>query len=457
MLLKTTLTLTASCLTVISGQAFADDRLKFSGEINFGSRFYADDGLYAGQSEAGPHLFLGAAFDASYATDAGEFVLKGRGKMGHVAGRMQFVLEDAYYRTQFNDSDFLIGYNVENWGQAVSQSVTNVLNPVDFSDRSPGASLLGTPMINVNYTTPTGTYSAYLLTGFVGSNFEEDPGTRQRSFFNTDTSRAYFEKANENDIDLSLRYTNNFTLGAGSVDLGVSYFNGTDRTPVLLPGCTNSLGTITEAACSNTNDQVVSIYEGLGSGGFDTDSFWDFVTDNLNDTVAGGISAIPGIGFVPYYQEIEQIGLELNYAVNDVQLRFEGTYTETSKSGYFETVVGGDYTFNNFAGTDDTMTVAVEYLYNEQGRSNPFVIFEDDIFVGVDYRTNNERDLRFNLGAFYDLSSSAMLTTASAAMRLTDSLTFEVSAQKAFASSYNDPLAFIRKDGFVELKLRSFF
>lgn len=457
MIFKTTLTLTVSCLTILSSQAFADNRLKFSGEINFGSRFYADDGLYAGQTEAGSHVFMGTVFNATYAFDVGEFVLRGRGKMGRVAGGRQFVLENAYYSTQFNNFDLLIGYNVENWGQAVSQSVTNVLNPVDFSDRSPNPSLIGTPMINANYTTSIGTFSGYLLTGFVGSNFEEDPGTRQRGFFNTDKSRAYFEDSDENDIDLGLRYTNNFVLGSGSVDVGVSYFNGTDRTPVLLPGCTNALGTIAEAVCTNTNDQVVTIYEGLESGDIDTDAFWDFVSDNMTDTIASGISAIPGIGFIPYYREIEQVGLELNYAVNDIQLRFEGTYTDTSKSGYFKTVVGGDYTFSDFAGTDDTMTVAVEYLYDEQGKNNPFVLFEDDIFVGVDYRTNNERDLRFNLGAFYDLSSSAMLTTAAAAMRITDSLTVEVNAQKAFASSYNDPLAFIKKDGFVELKLRSFF
>lgn len=446
----------AGCLSAPAYGQATETNLEFSGEFNFGTRIYSDDGLFQGQSDSGVKIFAGAIVNAGLSFGNLDFVGRASATFDDENGRTSLRVEKAYLTTDFDDLNVLVGYNVVNWGSAVSSSPTNFMNPVDFSDRSTNPNLIGTPMINGNYHSDFGTFSAYLLPGFVQPEFG-DAGSRFRPFWETSADFARFEKSNENDLDFALRYTNNFSVGSGNFDVAASYFKGTNRNPISLPGCIRPGGAITDAICQNANDVVQAAYESSAGFGVDPKAFWAFLEANLTDAGATALSTIPAVGFFPYYNEIERIGVDVNYSTDDLQLRFEGTYNKTSRDNYVEAVVGGDYTFNNVAGSDGTLTVAVEYLYSGLAKTNPFVVFGDDIFVGLDYRTNNARDTRFNTGVFYDLNSDAVLATAKASTRLNDALSLEVSFQKAFVTGYNDPLAFTKRDGFVELKLRSFF
>ena len=87
----------------------------------------------------------------------------------------------------------------------------------------------------------------------------------------------------------------------------------------------------------------------------------------------------------------------------------------------------------------------------------PATVFEDDLFLGMNYRLNNASDTEVKLGVFHDLSSEARLYTLRLSSRLTDSSSFEVNASHATTTGWNDPLAFIKDDSFVEVKLTTYF
>jgi hypothetical protein len=452
----------AASLITTAIPAYADEThsgVNVSAELNFGLRNYFDDGLFAGQSDSGVSAFWGLNFNGSVKAGPGDFVLQFKGLMDNRTDRTYINLEKLQYKAAFDSWDVLVGYHVENWGVAESSTIMNVLNSTNRTDPTTniGAERIGTPMINVNFQTGIGAFSIYGLLDHVQPHFG-DSRARDRALFETNTSRAFYEGNSEDDIDIALRYSNNFTLGKGSLDFSAMYFNGTSRDPVLLPGCINTFGPVTEIVCNTINTAVVGAYaSGALSGTITSDQFWDFMEQNATDAIVGAVSAIPAVGFIPYYQDVEKTGATLVYSNSDLQLRFEGIYQNSNVDEYFATVIGGDYTWNNFAGKEGSLTLAIEYLYDERGKNNPFIVFEDDIFIGVNYRLNNTLDTRFSLGGFIDLDSSAQLYTLSASTRVNDSIRVELNATTVSTSGYNDPLAFIANDNFVEMNFIKYF
>ena len=101
--------------------------------------------------------------------------------------------------------------------------------------------------------------------------------------------------------------------------------------------------------------------------------------------------------------------------------------------------------------------MAVEYLYDDRPARLGTSVFENDLFVGLDYRFNNAYDTRANFGVFHDLESNANLFKLGVYSRINDHFGVEVNATKVSTTGWNDPLAFVKYDDFVELKLSSFF
>lgn len=446
-----------AAVAMFAGAAQAQAPLKVSGQIDFGFRFYPEDGTYAGQSSAGNAFFMGGEFNASMGVGPGNFTLQFTALSDDRDGRSNVNLTKAHYTQVFETWDLLVGYNVENWGVAESRSVLNVMNPVNNTDLSFGQDLVGTPMINANFNTSVGTFSAYALVGFE-QPYSAQRSSRGRGPFATYNGRATYEEGEGRNLDVALRFTNNYTVGDGSLDFAASYFNGTSRQPVGLPGCGYTFGGVGAATCDSINAAILNAFQGGFPAGTSGGAFWDFLAANANDANLGAISAIPSVGFVPYYQKIQQVGISAVYARGDLQFRFEGAYRKPNgEDGSIAAVIGGDYTWSNFAGTDSTLTVAMEYLYDDRDSRQPLAVFENDVFLGLNYMLNDTRDTRFRLGGFYDLDSQAQLYQLSVSTRLNDNMRAELSAVQVVTDGYNDPLAFIRDDNFLELKFSAFF
>ncbi|MBR9764068.1 MAG: hypothetical protein GYB53_11235 [Rhodobacteraceae bacterium] len=454
----------AICAALV-GQAQAQEA-SFNASVAFGVRYYFEDGLYVDQSEAGPEGTLEINLNGSQPLGPGQLNFDLDGLVESTSSRNLFNPAELNYSASFGSWSLLAGYHTENWGVAESRSVMNVMNPTNNADPMIEDSLLGTPMVNLNYSTGIGTFSAYALLGFTEPTYADGDGARFRSPLEWDPSRAEYE-ADEDDrkVDLALRYSGFFNIGAGSLDLQATYFNGTRREAVGLPGCVRSFGPVTEVICDQANQLIQTAYENgldLDLDGLDPDTtiiddILDMIDPDLADDLLALLSNQPVLGVVPYYQKVEQVGLSGVYALEDLQLRFEASHHETSAGDYLSAVVGGDYTFNNFFSGKGDLTVAVEYLYDDRSPVQPLTIFENDVFLGFNYRFNNTNATELKLGVFHDIDSQARLYTMGLSTRVSDATSIEMNATHVETNGFNDPLAFIDNDSFLELKFTSYF
>ena len=440
----------ALAMALLAQPALSQSAPEISGQIDFGVRYYFDDGLYAGQSQSGAYGLIGLTLEGRFGLGNGEVAFSFSGLAEDGNDRSYGNIGRLYYREVFDGWDALAGFNTENWGVAESQTLMNVINPRDNSDPIAGSGLLGTPMVNLNMYTDYGTFSVYALTGFVEPNYG-GLNARFRSAIIQDYDNPIFEEGDGRHLDLALRYSHSFALGNGAMDVAASYFNGTDR----------------NAVCSATGVGAISCYDAvvaaLGSPpgapgpGASADEFWAWMSANATDATVANASATPVPGLQALYQDIEQVGISAVYTYEDMQLRFEAVNRQTNAGDYFAGIVGGDYTWNDIGGGPGSLTLVLEYLYDDRSSVQGTPVFEDDVFVALQYRFNNRLDSAVSLSMFHDLSSAAKLYRLGVTSRITDRLGLEINASSVQTNGFNDPLSFVRNDDFFELKLSTYF
>lgn len=445
--------LVASLAAVLAGPAIADSSdLIIEGQIDLGYRYYAEDGRYSGQGPAGYFPFIGLDLNGGIGVGQGELVFEFSAFNDDDNDRSSFSIQKAYYTRSFDNWDLLIGYNVENWGVSNGRTIVNVLNARDRADQVGGSDLIGTPMINANVFTGIGTFSAYVLGGDVNDNFGGMASRHRGPLYTFGDLQTY---ETDDELDFALRYSNYFSLGAGSLDIGLSYYQGTNREAVSLPGCVGTAGLVTTAICNQINAGIRANYESGGSTLASVPEMTSYLTTNFGIGVA--LDAIDVIAFTPYYQDIRQWGLTAVYAQGDTQLRFEGFLRDTEYEDFMAAIIGGEHMFHDFAGTDGSLILALEYHYDDRSDRQPFTVFDNDMFVGLNYSLNDTNDTRFEMGAFYDLDSAAQLYSLTVSRRIGDRMRAQFSAGHVEAATGSDPLAVVNGDTFFEFSLSTFF
>lgn len=441
---------TGQVVVAQDAEPYLASNFTMSARVDAGIRHYFDDGLYVGQSSAGSYPFFGLQLTGSGDLGAGRVAFDLSGLVDNENGRTYGNIGELYYYQSFGDADVLFGFDTENWSVVESRSIINVINPRNLADSPLQDELLGTPMVTGNYYSNVGTFTAHALVGFIEPNLG-DERSRFRAPILPDYNNPVFEEGDGRHFDIALRYTTNFNLGDGAVDLSVNYFNGTNRTPV----CTAD--GVTASSCNDAVLAAMPPLPGAPGPGASNDEFWAWMEANATDALVSGASAVTVPGLRPLYQHIQQVGATLVYSRNDLQLRFEGFYRETKTHNMFASVVGGDYTWHDITPSGGSLSVALEYLYDNRDPEMGVSIFEDDVFLGVSYNFNNRLDTRANFGVFHDLSSQAQLYSLGVYSRINDNLGVTLNATKVHVTGWNDPLAYAKNDSFLELYLSAFF
>lgn len=439
----------AATILALATPAVAD---VISGQIDLGFRYYTEDGQYSGQASAGYYPFIGMELDGALEVGSGELVFQFEALSDDANDRSIFNVQKAYYTRSFENWDLVIGYNIENWGVSSGRTIVNVLNARDTTDRVSSSGLIGTPMINANFFTQIGTFSAYVLGGDVQDNFG-GAASRQRGPLYTFGEFAAYEE--EDDLDFALRYSNFFSVGPGSLDLGLSYYQGTNRESVGLPGCVMASGPITPAICGQITDSVRANYQAGGATLANETDLGAYLLTNFGPAVAAEAPTV--VAMTPYYQDIRQWGLTAVYAQGDTQLRFEGFHRETEYEDFMAAIIGGDYTFQDVAGTDGSLILALEYHFDDRGPRQPATVFDNDAFFGLNYSLNDPSDSRMEFGLFYDLDTESQLYSLSLSRRIGDRMRAQFSASHIEATNAQDPLSLINGDTFFEFTLSTFF
>jgi hypothetical protein len=386
----------------IGAAAFAGPEYQLEGNIELEARFFTND------VDGGDRKDV----NLSGSIDPVLIMLWNRGK--------HTVTVNPYYRWDLNDEarshfdirqlswigafgnlELRVGIDKVFWGVTESAHLVDIINQDDGVEDIDGEDKLGQPLVSASYWSDYGTLTVFLMPYFRERTFA-GPDGRPRGPLTIDTDRPTFGQGTNNwHPDWAVRYQNSF----GIIDVAASYFSGFSRNP-------------------------------------------DFVPD------------IGGEGepmLRPHYSIIRQVGLEVQATVGAWLFKFEGVNVDKRDGQDHQAFAAGfEYTFYQAFGSGADVGVITEYLWDSRGATGPSPS-ESDIFVGVRWEGNDVKTTRVLAGVVFDLDSQSRLFFVEASRRIGSRWRITLDGRFFLTVPVTDPLFFIRRDDFVQLRLARFF
>ncbi|MDP4529979.1 FimV/HubP family polar landmark protein [Alkalimonas delamerensis] len=370
--------------------------IEWFSQLNLMPRWYSQTGL---QQQSQWHPAASFEFEAYWQSDdrSHTLVFSPYLRWDQQDSRRHLVdISEAYWLYYGGDWELRAGINKVFWGAVESQRLVDVINQRDLLDRPDGESKLGQPMLQLSLIRDFGTLQAFALPYFRERRFAGDDG-RLRLPLPVDTAAAsYQSRHGRNHLDWALRWSQQFR----GLDLGLSYFQGTSREPVLLPA---------EAQLQ------------------------------------------------PYYPQLKQAGLDAQWILGAWLWKTEAVYRHTDLQHSKALVSGFEYTQIGINEQFWDLGWLLEYQYDSRGIAGD-TIAQNDLFVGWRLALNDAAGSEILLGFMQDLdrrhSRSAYME---ASTRLGDRWRLRVDGW-LFHSRYPDELLFwLRRDDYIQLTLEFYF
>lgn len=335
-------------------------------------------------------------------------VLAPRLRLGLNDSEYTFIsLDDVYGEYVAENFEVRLGYQTHFWGAVESFNIIDIFNQkdyrVDFFD--PQENKIGEPATRVRTIFKDNVVDIYYLPYFTPANLpdKDNPYNPFAGRLNIDQDRFYTNTAERSRPQFAVRWER--TLG--TADVGLVYFNGYERFPVV----------------------------------------------NLEPT-AGSADTL--------YYEVQQVSGDIQMTVGNWILKAEALYQNTGIAGSFQAdsvlpngsivrrdlvpdnlgaFVGGvEYTLFRFLGEHD-LGVLAEYLYNSQQdlKAVGFRPFQNDLFTAFRWARNNLGGGELLAGVIVDLKNGTQLWRFEYMERFFDHLNLQIYAEIINAAQ-SDPL-----------------
>tara|TARA_Y100001956_G_scaffold1729_1_gene1999 strand:- start:2050 stop:3231 length:1182 start_codon:yes stop_codon:yes gene_type:complete len=379
-----------SLLTVLALQCHA---VELSGQLNLEHRQFFIDGLQD-QDKAQSSLVLKPELYWQI-NDNSDFTFVPFYRVDSMDDeRTHGDIREALYLTYWDDYELRAGIGKVFWGVTESAHLVDVVNQTDAIESLDGEDKLGQPMLHFTSLKEWGTIDALLLPYFRERTFAGEDG-RLRPTIPVSTDAAYESSREEKHVDFAFRYSQML----GDWDLGLSYFQGTNRDP----------------------------YYGLN-----------------------------GNELQPYYAQAKQVGIDVQGIVGDWLWKLESIYRD-SHDDHTGAVGGFEYTVVGVFDTVWDLGLIAEYLYDSRG-NNAQSIGQNDIFAGTRLALNDEDSTEILFGITQDLDNQDVYSAKlEASSRLTNHLSWTVNGWLFENETPDDLLYFARKDDFIEVSLEYYF
>ena len=327
----------------------------------------------------------------------------------HDKERTHSDIRELSYLQVNDDWEWLIGVSKVYWGVTESQHLVDVINQTDNIESTDGEDKLGQPMIKASAEKDWGTVDLFILPYFRERTFQGVNG-RPRTSPYVYTNTATYESADEEQhLDYALRLFNYLD----DLELGLSYFNGTSREPLLLPGI------------KNNTDVLTAYYPLMQQFGIDaqlTTEEWLWKLEIISRN----------------WQAIDRVNSQL---VNQKFIALTG---------------GFEYTVVGIAETDADLGLVTEYLYDDRNE-NASSLFQNDILLALRLAMNDAQSSEALLGIIYDLDYKEYLISLEANRRFSDSWTASLEIRSFNKIDSNSLLNSIAKDDFIQLDIVYYF
>lgn len=291
--------------------------------------------------------------------------------------------------------EYKVGISKEFWGVAESYHLVDVINQLDNVEEVDFQSRLGQPMVKTSYFSDVGSFQAWVLPYFRERNFASNKSRVFSGPVNIDEDAAeYYSSKKEKHVDYALRYSNNFN----EYDVGLSYFQGTSRTPVLN-------------------------YDASGNR------------------------------FVPFYDQLKQLSTDIQWTGDALLLKLEALIRNEANFGSSSALVAGfEYTFFDIYNEHDIGFIS-EYLYDERGKTR--TSFDNDLFWGLRYTLNDIGSTEVLVGGFFDLDNASHVPRFKLQQRINNDWKYEFILQGYHNIDGVDLFFYdIKDDDFMRFNLR---
>jgi len=317
-------------------------------------------------------------------------------------------LRELSYQQVFASWELRLGISKVFWGVTESQHLVDVINQTDQVENIDGEDKFGQPMIKASMERDWGILDVFILPGFRERSFQGIEG-RPRPLLVVDTDQAQYESSDkQRHIDYALRWFNYL----GDIELGLSYFNGTSREPLLIPGSSNSNAVL-----------------------------------------------------IPYYPLMQQAGLDAQLTTAEWLWKLEviardwqalDSNTQLLDQRFIALTGGFEYTYIGIIQSDADLGLVAEYLYdNRDEQATSF--FQNDLLLGLRLAMNDAQSSEALLGLIHDLDNQEFMLSLEASRRFAHHWTASLEVRSFNRVDNNSPLASIASDDFIQLDITRYF
>ena len=298
------------------------------------------------------------------------------------------------------DNEWRVGVNTMFWGVAESQHLVDVINQIDGVEGIDGEDKLGQPMIHLKRYQDWGVLDFLVLPGFRERTFRGEEG-RPRLPLVVDGDQAEYESsAGQQHIDYALRFSQTYN----DLDLGVSWFTGTSRDPLLLPG-----------------------------------------RDSDGEPV-----------LIPFYEQMTQIGVDAQLLYLDWIWRLELIHREAESSDRDAFVVGFEYTFFGVFDSVSDIGAIVEFSHDNRPEDLRDV-YDRDLFLGTRFALNDAQSTQVLAGFLVDVEKYSRSFRIEASRRVGQSWKATLELQTFANIDPDDPLVAFEDDDYLLVDMAYFF
>ena len=304
----------------------------------------------------------------------------------------------AWYGSNF---ELYAGFDKVFWGVTEAVHFVDIINQVDLvEDPIKQEVKLGQPMLRLRSVQSFGTFEAFLLPWFRERNFPDRDG-RPATDIPVDRDLTTYESGAEDwHPDFAGRYSNTF----GEFDLGLSFFQGTARDPILNPA--------------------------FDSGG--------------------------NLVLAPFYPQMTQASLDLQATIGPWLYKLEGFGRRELGDDYGAVTGGIEYSFYGVFGTDGDLGTVIEYAYDTRGMNqrNPY---QNDAFLALRWAANDIATTSLLVGTVVDTETGALGFRLQGERRLAKN--FRLSVEGHFFSNVprRDPVFNVSDDDYLQIRVARYF
>ena len=285
------------------------------------------------------------------------------------------------------------------WGKTESHHLVDVINQTDLVEDIDAEDKLGQPMVNFTLERDWGAIDLFYLPYFRERTYAGNRG-RLRGPLPIMDDAVYESSAERWHPGFAARWS----VYRGGLDLALSGFRGTSREPTL-----------------------------------------------------GVVPSEEGGALRPHYGVIDQLSVDLQWTRGATLWKLEAMTRGGHGDRFGAAVAGIEHTLFSAGPGPADLGLIGEVMWDGRDESAPYTAFDHDVFVGARWALNDDADTAVLGGPVIDYETGEALVVLEAERRVGDRWVAELEGRWLLGTEMGAPLAGLRRDGFLALRMSRFF